>query len=117
LVTSLAVREELNSDAYPAEKRRNALALLDELPILDLNAQIEEVVEAYVDNLLMPQQPTADAVHLALASHYACDVLLTWNCIHLANPNKFRHIETINKRLGLRVPAVVTPLQLLGESA
>jgi hypothetical protein len=43
-------------------------------------------------------------------------MLLTWNCIHLANPNKLHHIETINKRLRLPIPAVVTPLQLLGEA-
>ncbi len=115
LATSLVVRDELNSPAYPETKRRRSLALLDELPVLDVNAQIDEIVAACVLNLLMPQQPAADAIHLALASHYRCDVLLTWNCIHLANPNKFRHIEAINRRLSLPVPAVVTPLQLLGE--
>jgi predicted nucleic acid-binding protein len=115
LATSLVVRDELSDRKYPAAKRRNALAMLDELPLLDLNARIDEIVQAYVENLLMPQQPTADAIHLALASHYECDVLLTWNCVHLANPNKFRHIESINKRLGLPMPSVVTPLELLGE--
>jgi len=42
-------------------------------------------------------------------------VLLTWNCVHLANPNKFGHIQKVNKRLGLSAPAVITPLELLGE--
>ena len=115
LATSLVVRDELSDPKYPETKRRNALALLDELPVLDLNARIDEIVQTYVENLLMPQQPTADAVHLALASFYECDILLTWNCAHLANPNKFRHIGNMNKRLGLAVPAVITPLELLGE--
>ena len=115
LVTSLIVRNELSDPKYPEAKRRKALALMDELPLLDLNARIDEIVQIYVANLLMPQQPTADAIHLALASHYRCDVLLTWNCVHLANPQKFRHIETVNKRLGLPMPSVVTPLQLLGD--
>ena len=88
---------------------------MDELPLLDLDARIDEIVQTYVESLLTPQQPTADAVHLALASFYGCDVLLTWNCVHLANPNKFRHIQSINKRLKLAVPAVITPLELLGE--
>lgn len=115
LATSLVVRGELSDPKYPETKRRNALALVDELPLLDLASQIDEIVDVYVGNLLMPQQPTADAIHLALASFYGCDVLLTWNCVHLANPNKFRHIESINKRLKLTVPAVITPLELLGE--
>jgi predicted nucleic acid-binding protein len=115
LATSLVVRDELSDPQYPGAKRRNTLALIDELAVLDINARIDEIVETYVENLLMPQQPVADAVHLALASHYQCDVLLTWNCVHLANPNKFRHIDAINKRLGLPVPSVITPLQLLEE--
>jgi hypothetical protein len=40
---------------------------------------IDEIVQAYLDTLLMPQQPTADAIHLAVASFHGCDVLLTWN--------------------------------------
>jgi len=115
LATSLVVRNELSDPGYPEAKRRNALALLDELPLLDLDARIDEIVQTHIGSLLMPQQPTADAVHLALASFYGCDALLTWNCVHLANPNKFRHIEKVNKRLGLAVPAVITPLELLGE--
>jgi len=117
LVTSLVVRDELSDPKYPEAKRRNALALLDELPVLDLDAKIDLIVQAYVENLLMPHQPAADAIHLALASFYGCDVLLTWNCVHLANPNKFRHIASINKRLKLTVPAVITPLELLGEAS
>ena len=115
LATSLVVREELESADYPPRKRRDALALISALPLLDIAAPVERVVQDYVENLLMPRQPAADALHLALASYYACDVLLTWNCIHLANPNKFRHIASVNRRLGLPMPAVVTPLQLLGE--
>lgn len=115
LATSIAVRAELSDANYPKEKREKALALLDELPLLEVTDEIAVVAETYVKQLLMPQQPIADAVHLAIASYYRCDLLLTWNCVHLANPNKFRHISSVNKKLGLPVPAVVTPLQLLGD--
>lgn len=43
------------------------------------------------------------------------DFLLTCNCKHLANANKAPHIRVANTRLGLAVPLLVTPLQLLGE--
>ena len=55
LATSLVVRDELSDPKYPEAKRRNALALLDELPVLDLNARIDEIVPTCVENLLMPQ--------------------------------------------------------------
>ena len=67
LATSLVVRDELSDPKYPEAKRLNALALMDELPVLDLHPRIDEIVQTYVGSLLMPQQPTADAIHLALA--------------------------------------------------
>jgi hypothetical protein len=39
----------------------------------------------------------------------------TWNCRHLANANKFGHIRRVNVLLGLFLPALVTPLELLGD--
>jgi hypothetical protein len=41
----------------------------------------------------MPANPTGDALHLALAYYHKCDFLVTWNCEHLANANKFGHIR------------------------
>ncbi len=63
----------------------------------------------------MPADPTGDALHLALASVHKADYLLTWNCKHLANANKFDHIRRVNALLGLHVPALVTPLELMLE--
>lgn len=41
--------------------------------------------------------------------------LVTWNCRHLANANKFGHIRRINTMLGLKTPELVTPPELLGD--
>jgi hypothetical protein len=51
-----------------------------------------------------------------MASYHKCDFLLTWNCVHLANANKFAHIKRINTLLGLFVPSLVTPLEMIGVS-
>ena len=60
----------------------------------------------------MPKAPVRDALHLAIASFYRMDYLLTWNCRHLANANKFRRIEAVNAEMGLSIPLLVTPHQL-----
>lgn len=57
-----------------------------------------------------------DALHLALASHHKCEFLVTWNCRHLANANKFGHIRRVNTLLGLYVPTLTTPLEMLGDN-
>ena len=71
-------------------------------------------MKVYIRHKVMPDNPLGDALHLALASFHKYDFLLTWNCEHLANANKFGHIRRINALLGLHVPALVTPLELMG---
>jgi hypothetical protein len=87
----------------------------DRVPLLGIEDPIADVVEAYIQRHVMPADPAGDALHLALASFHRCDFLLTWNCRHLANANKFAHIRRVNGILGLFVPSLVTPLELLGE--
>jgi hypothetical protein len=38
---------------------------------------------------------------------------LTWNCKHLANANKFEHIQILTSRRRLLAPLIITPEQLL----
>jgi predicted nucleic acid-binding protein len=113
IVTSAAVLDELGKGEYT--KRDNAIALLDDLPLLRVEPAVAEIVESYIRHKLMPNDPLGDALHLALASYHKCDFLLTWNCRHLANANKFGHIRRVNVMLGLFVPVLVTPLELIGD--
>ena len=113
LVTSPAVLDELSNCKEP--KRSRALDLISELPLLSIESEILEIVQTYIQHKVMPDDPVGDALHLALASFHKCDFLLTWNCKHLANANKFNHIRRVNVMLGLYIPLLVTPLELLGE--
>src|SRR5205823_8548324 len=96
-------------------QKNDALKLIEAIPLLAVDEAIADIVDAYIKHHVMPADPAGDALHLALASHHRCDFLLTWNCRHLANANKFAHIRRINGILGLFVPSLVTPLELLGE--
>jgi len=86
------------------------------LPRLEINDAVEEIVEVYISNSLMPRDQLGDALHLAVASYYKIDFLLTWNCVHLANAHKQVHIRRINERLRLFTPELVTPLELIDQT-
>jgi hypothetical protein len=111
LVTSIPVIEELQKGKHP--KKNDALTLISMLPILPIESEIYEIVDSYIKHGVMPKDPRGDALHLALASYHRCQFLLTWNCAHLANANKFEHIRHINTILGLFVPILTTPVELL----
>ena len=112
LTTSLATLDELKQGNFPG--KTDAIEMMGELLLVPIEAGIAEIVEVYIQQHLMPNDPVGDALHLALASYHKCDFLLTWNCRHLANANKFGHIRRVNVMLGLYVPTIVTPLELIG---
>jgi len=113
LFSSNAVIEELQNGEYA--KKENCLSLLNDIAFLSIEFEIAEITDAYIQHKLMPNNPIGDALHLAIASYHKCDYLLTWNCKHIANANKFQHIKRVNTLLGLFIPNLVTPLELLGE--
>ena len=122
--TDIAPGFELHSsDAVTAELSRGSrddlttlrIALISDLNLLEISEEVTNIATIYIDRLVMPRDGAGDALHLALASFYSMDVLLTWNCKHLANPNKFGQIEQLNNELGLSTPLMTTPLNYLSE--
>jgi predicted nucleic acid-binding protein len=115
LVTSEGVVAELEQGEY--ETQSDAIEMVADLPLLEVVDEIADIIDVYLANHLMPRHRLGDALHLALASYHKCDFLLTWNCTHIANANKFEHIRIINTRLGLFIPTLVTPMELSEESS
>ena len=111
LVVGFPVLAEL--DHAPSPKREQALALIRPLEVLPPDPEIDEIVAVYLAHKVMPVEALGDAHHLALASYHHCDMLVTWNCKHIANANKLPHIRRVNALLGLETPTLATPLELL----
>ncbi len=113
LTSSVAVIDELQQGS--CQHTQDRINLLDNVTLLELNQDITDITHIYIEHFIMPNDPKGDALHLALACYYKVDVLLTWNCQHIANANKFEHIRRINFQIGLPTPILATPLNYLEE--
>jgi hypothetical protein len=113
LWVSPATTSEVRAGNHPHQAK--ILELVGALPLLPPDAAVDAMAQACIENLVMPRQHLGDAWHLANATFHGFDFLLTWNCNHLANANKRRHLETINWRLKFETPQIVTPLELFKE--
>ena len=111
LVSSPAVVAELRRGLRETVSQR--ITLLNDVQLLQITSEVEDIAAIYIDKQVMPDDPAGDALHLAIASFHRVDVLLTWNCRHLANPNKMEHIRVVNYELGLPMPLLTTPLNYL----
>jgi hypothetical protein len=113
LATSAAVLVEL--ERTPEPKRSQALELMSSLPLLEITEEAHDLVRRYLEHKLMPDDTEGDALHLALATLHECDILISWNCRHIANASKTDHIRTINGRIGRETPLLITPLEFLEQ--
>ncbi|MCY3552268.1 MAG: type II toxin-antitoxin system VapC family toxin [Candidatus Poribacteria bacterium] len=112
LVSSIVVINELSDGT--SEKTQDRINLVKDLEMLSVTTEIDQIAQTYIDRLIMPQDMFGDAHHVALASFYNVDALLTWNYKHIANLNKIYRIRQINQELDLPTPELATPLNYLG---
>jgi len=75
-----------------------------------------DIAEELHSYLRLPPAAETDALHLAIASHYEIDYLLTWNMRHLANGRIQRDVARFSKERGVCIPVICTPEELAGWS-
>ena len=72
--------------------------------------------ENYINSGIIPKKKTADALHVAYATVFQMDILLSWNFRHLANINKEHKIMLLNKTIGYNYPfRMANPLEVYFE--
>jgi hypothetical protein len=112
VASELVVTECGLGDAIAASKRLDALLAI---PLLDINARSVEIAKGLVASGIVPIKASEDAMHISIATVHFVDYLLTWNCRHIANPEIQARIAEHFRPLGLFLPFICTPDELLGD--
>ena len=112
LCTSQFVIEEIR--AGDPELANQRLQLLEDVPLLQTSEEIIEIAECLVSEGPIPRKAAGDAAHIAFATVYGCEYLLTWNCRHIANAELSRSIRRTMERRGYDLPSMCTPEELMG---
>lgn len=113
LFVSEAVLEE-TSDGDPGAAI-DRQAAVSELRVLDVDEKVIRLAGEYQKLLPLPGTAAMDIIHIACASSYQMDYLVTWNCRHIANPEVIRKLIRINDAARRETPLIVTPEALMEE--
>ena len=111
-ISELVVQEATAGDVLLAKRR---LDLLADIPILMANSEILKLAETLIARGPIPSKAAGDAVHIAMATVYGCEYVLTWNCRHIANAELRRSLQRIVGQAGYELPVLCTPEELMGE--
>ena len=113
-VSDLVVQEAVKGDD---EQARLRLDVIKTVNVLDSsNAQARELANRLLEAHAVPASEYPDALHIATASVYAMDVLLTWNCRHMANFATLPKTIGVVARAGYECPQIITPKAILEEA-
>lgn len=111
-VSESVIRECAAGDPVAAQKR---LAILADIPLIRMDEHAIGIAADLVQVGIVPTKAAEDALHIAIATVFGVDYLLTWNCRHIANPELQRSIAVFIEPKGLFLPFICTPEELLGE--
>lgn len=103
-------QEASRGDPVAAQAR---LEVLRHLPLLATSDEIVRLAEGLLLGGGLPTKARLDALHIACAAVHRMDVLLTWNCTHIANPVKLPKIRQLCQQRGYTAPELVTPFELM----
>ncbi len=113
LFTSQLVIDEA-SDGEPT-KASERLQLLADIPLLNLNEQVQTLAMKLISSGLLPSVASRDASHIAAAGVHQMDFLLTWNCKHIANPFIADRLHACFSEAGVHLPVICTPEQFFTD--
>ena len=103
------------ADGDPSCAIRRQQAMADALNLDGYVDEVRELAKVLLAAHAIPETEPTDALHVATATIYQMDVLLTWNCKHMANPVALpKTISTIT-RAGYQSPIIITPEDFLNR--
>ena len=91
------------------------LLALDGIPLLPNAPEIPRIASEIISLGVLPPKAEVDALHIAAVAHHRVQYLLTWNCKHIANAKILSRIHSVLTDLGIPIPIICTPEELLGD--
>lgn len=109
---------QITLDEIAGGERAMALCRLEimaDIPVLDLTPAAAALTQHILGSGLLPAKTDSDAAHIALATVHQMDILLTWNCRHIANAEIQARLRRLMQTQGYALPTVCTLDELIGE--
>ena len=111
-VISKVTSEELDS-APQFVQDKIKLINLEYIEYLPENIEAEFLARKYIDAKAVSLNFYEDALHIAYATCYNVDVLVSWNFKHIVNFERIKKYNSINILYGYRLLEIRTPKEII----
>ncbi len=93
--------------------RNRLIQLVQKIWVLELTANCVSLGQEYIARGIIPEEYTNDAFHLAIATVYELDFLVSYNFEHLVKIKTIDQVTAANILLGYKTPRIIIPEEVL----
>jgi hypothetical protein len=113
LIISEIVDNEIKNTE--STKRETILSFLKTMEVtrIQSNAESYNLAWNYIKDGVLTDNHIDDMLHVAYATVFGCDVIVSWNRKHIAKPIKIQKINFCNFRYNYRSITICTPQEFL----
>jgi len=115
LTVSAVVMLEL-TDA-PSQVIELVTSMRERLIVLDATPEIYALQQRYLDEGILTPKWEDDALHVAMATVAACDVMVSWNFKHIVNFRKIHQYNQVNQAMGYQPIDIRTPEEVIDDDS
>ena len=83
--------------------------LFQKLTQVNLNDEIRRLADEYMQQGVLTKKSINDCLHVAIATFYDFEIIVSWNFKHLVNIDKIPKFNLINFKLGYKQIQICTP--------
>lgn len=109
VVLSPVVYEELGRCEYSLEKALLGYVVMLETTYIEETEEMSALADEYLKTGVLTEKSYNDCRHIAIASVSACKYILSWNMKHFVKRKTIEMVQTVNQRLGVFQPSILTP--------
>jgi len=115
LVVSDVISREI--DEAPEPVRDLFTEMLVTAEIAEVTQKALELRQAYIDENILSPKWANDALHVALATIWHCEIIVSWNFKHIVHYQKIPLYNAVNTLKGYSNINIFSPLEVLDYGA
>ncbi len=113
IVLSDVTIEELTK--CPEPKRTLLFEYLNQVDFSEVEETVESIALAdnYIKFGVLSPKSRDDCRHMAIATFFECDFIVSWNFKHFVNVKTITKVQAVNKLLGYKEVSIIPPSMML----
>lgn len=109
VVSDLVTAELRNA---PDQVKKKYAELIEESEVIAENERVVNLVNAYRKQKILRDKFENDMTHIALATVFAVDLLVSWNFQHIVHFDKIWQFNLVNQKAGYKQIQILSPREV-----